>query len=236
MTFKTIKAVRGIPQVAPVLDALRNKKAFICGGYARYMASPNTGKKLVKAGDVDIYCEDEATFEELYAHFKDAGLEIRWDNPMAITYLKAPKGNRYHGCPVIQLIKPVEEGAVVAVGNMDHILSNFDFTVIRAGVIEDPETLEVTVMVDEDFEDDEEKKYLRIKNIHCPISSMLRFMKYGRKGYHTRPAQIMKLFVDWDARPLSYRNRLQEIFQEGWEAGELSQEEIDELESLLRID
>lgn len=236
MTFVEIKPVRGLSQIAPVLELLKGKKAFVCGGYARYMGSPNKNKKLVKAYDVDIYCEDEETFEELYAHFKSLKMEIRFDNPMAITYMKIKdKENPYYRCPVIQLIKPVEEGAVVAKGSMRHILESFDFTVVRIGVLQKDDGT-VMLLADENFLADEEKKYLRILNIHCPISSLMRFMKYGRKGYHTRPAQLAKLFRDWDMRGPEYRNRLLELFREGEEAGELTQEEIDELEALLRID
>ena len=233
--FVLIKAVRGIKDIAPILSLLENKNAFVCGGYARYCASPNEGRRLSKAGDLDIYCQDESTFEEIYQHFKSAEMEIRFDTDVALTYKKIKdKNNPYYNCPVVQLIKPINQGAIVASGDMVTILRNFDFTVIRCGIVKGDKEYEV--LVDEDFSKDEAKKVLRIKNIHCPISSLLRFMKYAKKGYNARPSQVAKLFADWDNRPMIYRMRLLELFEEGGQLGELTPQEINELESLLRID
>jgi len=233
--FVYVPCVRGLEQIDSILNLLRGVNAFICGGYARYCVSPNEGRRLVKAGDVDIYCHDEETFDYLYQHFKANELEIRFDTDVALTYKKTKdKDSLYYGCPVIQLIKPIDQGAIVASGDMETILRNFDFTVIRCGIVEMDDGY--YALVDVDFMEDEGKKRLRIKNIHCPISSLLRFMKYGSKGYKARPSQIAKLFADWDARSDDYRVRLMNLFQEGGELGELSPAEIDELESLLRID
>ena len=110
---------------------------------------------------------------------------------------------KLNGYPTLQLIKPVEEGAIVAVGEMEDILNNFDFTVVRCGLISSTE-----IMADIDFLKDEQKHILRIKNIHCPISSMLRCMKYSRKGYCIKPMEVLKLFADWDNRNDEYKERL----------------------------
>lgn len=101
----------------------------------------------------------------------------------------------------------------------------------------------IDVMVDDQFEDDELHGLLRLKNIHCPISSLLRCCKYARKGYFLCPAEALKLFIDWTERGEEYRTRMIELFSES-SKGKVSkdnpdgmtQEEIDELESLLRID
>jgi hypothetical protein len=232
--FGLVHIRRGLKPIQPVLDLLADYPAFICGGYARYCASPNTGTRLVKAGDVDIYSYDEATFEALYAHFKEVGLEIRHENDMAITWLKPKdRNNPYYGCPVLQLIKPVDEGAIKAVGDVEHVLENFDFSVIRCGIVWQDDSY--WVLADADFLRDEEKKFLRIKNIHCPISSLLRFMKYARKGYHTKPGQVAKLFADWESRSDAYKMRLLELFDKS-ELREMTPEQIDELEVLMRID
>ena len=113
--FVVTSIKRGLEVIQPILNLLEGKNAFICGGYARYCASPNEGKRLVKAGDVDIYCYNEDAFEQLYQHFKDVGLEIRFDTDVALTYKKTKdKENPFYGCPVIQLIKPLDQGAIVA--------------------------------------------------------------------------------------------------------------------------
>lgn len=229
--FVLLPVLRGIDEIIHVLLTLEKYDAFVCGGYARYCASPLD--KPIKAGDVDIYCKNMDTFDMLYQHFKYTGLEVRFDSDVAVTYKKAPKNHWYSG-PVIQLIKPIDQGAIVASGEMETILSNFDFSVIRCGIVL-LESGQYMVMADKDFMRDETKKFLRIKNIHCPISSLLRFMKYARKGYDTRPVQLAKLFADWDNRSDAYRERLLELFTNA-EAGDLTKDEIDNLEALLRID
>jgi hypothetical protein len=140
--------------------------------------------------------------------------------------------------PTPQIIKPVIEGKIVSVGTIEEILDNFDFTIVRAAIISPTE-----VMVDDDFENDETHGVLRLKNIHCPISSLLRCCKYARKGYFLRPIQALKLFQDWTQRGPDYQQRIVELFIEsnkGKKSEEnpdgMTQEEIDELETLLRID
>lgn len=140
--------------------------------------------------------------------------------------------------PDPQIIKPVIEGKIVTLGTPEEILMNFDFSVVRAAIINPNE-----VLVDDDFEDDEIHSRLNIKNIHCPITSLLRSCKYSRKGYFLGPAQALKLFIDWNNRGSEYQSRIIDLFTKS-EMGEkskdnpngISQQEIDELEALLRID
>jgi len=91
-------------------------------------------------------------------------------------------------------------------------------------------------MVDSDFPHDEKRRLLRFKNIHCPISSTLRCMKYSRKGYFLKPFEALKLFTDWDNRDDEYRTKLTAFLQKTAEEGGLSRREIDELEAMMRID
>lgn len=90
-------------------------------------------------------------------------------------------------------------------------------------------------LADADFEADEKNTHIQIKNIHCPISSTLRCMKYARKGYFAGPAQVLKLFLDWERRGPEYRDRMIELFRTS-QMGQITQKEIDELEQLLNVD
>lgn len=116
-------------------------------------------------------------------------------------------------------------------GSKEEVLSNFDFTVVRAAILSPN-----TVLVDADFMHDEENKILRLKNIHCPISSTLRCMKYAAKGYWLPPIQALSLFLDWDNRSDDYRRELAEYLAKANGGEGLTQEEIDHLEELMRID
>jgi len=60
-------------------------------------------------------------------------------------------------------------------------------------------------------------------------------MKYARKSYFLAPAQVLKLFLDWNARGPEYQQRMIALFQTS-QMGSITQKEIDELEDLLRVD
>jgi hypothetical protein len=177
-----------------------------------------------------VYCPTEDDFTKARQMFEKEELEIRHENELAITYKLTKKGKFRH-VPGIQLIKPVKEGRVVTMGTMEEILSSFDFTVVRAAI-----TGPHTVLVDADFMHDEEVKILRIKNIHCPVSSTLRCVKYAGKGYWLPLTQVLGLFLDWEGRSDDYRMRLIQFIKRMEAREELTKEEINELEAMMRRD
>jgi len=232
--FEIVPLRRGFNEIIPLWKILNKvisttkKDCFICGGYARYCASPKF--EVVKAGDVDVYSEDELAFNKLKQLLKYKQLKIKVEGDMAITY-ERPKSGDFHYIPPIQVIKPIKIARIVSFGSKEEILSNFDFSVVRAA-IESP----TEVLVDKDFIHDELAKLLRLKNIHCPVSSTLRCLKYATKGYWLRPIETMKLFIDWDNRDDKYRNKLIGFLDKAETGTGLTQEEVDELEALMRID
>lgn len=228
--FVEAPVLRGGMEINDLRVRLRSLEGFICGGYVRWMCSPTQNPK--PASDVDVYAYTEKAFEDIKKHFKGAGLTVRFENENAITYVRpTDTSHRYYSLPPIQLIKPIHEGAMVAVGNMETVIENFDFTVIRAGLLNRD-----TALVDADFEHDEKASILRLKNIHCPISSTLRCMKYATKGYWLPAIQCIRLFVDWDDRDDDYRQKIIEFLEKAEAAGELTQDDIDKFEKLARID
>lgn len=239
MAYKTISLKRGFTEILPFYNMAQECDAIICGGYARYCASPLPTPKVKTAGDCDIFPKTPEATEKVKNKLIEMGYEIRHENHVSMTFKPTEaKKNELAYLPTPQVIKPVIEGKIVAVGTIEEILENFDFTIVRAAIISPTE-----VVVDEDFEDDESHGVLRLKNIHCPVSSLLRCCKYARKGYFLRPAQALKLFIDWNNRGETYQSRIIELFSQsslGKKSEEnpdgMTQEEIDELEALLRID
>jgi len=227
--FQKVPIIRGFTEIEDLVEICEQFNAVICGGYVRYMCSPR--KNPVQAKDVDVFPKSERSFNDLKQHFLEVkGFTVKHENNVSLT-LEAPKGTIWEYCPVIQLIKPVKEGAIVTLGTLEEILENFDFTVVRAGLLSS-----TFALVDEDFLSDEKKMVLRLKNIHCPVSSLLRCMKYGNKGYFLRPMEAMKLFMDWDNRSNEYKSQLVEFFDKSRTEDKWTREEIDQLEVLLRVD
>lgn len=229
-----IPIMRGMFEIEPILDITDRFGGVIVGGYARYCCSTHV---LPRPGrDVDIFpihpepLGSEIIFEALVEEFKSRGLKAEHENQVSITFngAEVPPFDR---CPSIQLIKPISTGTIRTCGTLAEVLSNFDFSVVRVALNRDRKTATAWAS----FLGDEADQLLRILNIVCPISSLLRVVKYSRKGYSMRPREAIKLFLDWDKRSVDYRRRMDELFTRS-DAGDMTQQEIDELEKLLLVD
>lgn len=235
MPYTTIPLLRGFDKIQELFTVVQQHQAYICGGYARYCASPR--KEPFPAGDVDIFPSSMESFEALKTLFGKDGLVITYENDVSITYEQpVDKNHRWADTPVIQLIKPVKKARILTYGNIETVLDNFDFTITRVAIIDAN-----TAMADEDFLADEKKTLLKFKNIHCPISSMFRAIKYTKKGYFLQPIEAVKLFEDWTSRDDTYKgeiigfvNKAHEYEKTGKET--LSQEQIEHFEELMMID
>lgn len=220
---------RGIYEIEPLLNGCDSWGGMIIGGYARFCCS--TAERVVAAQDVDIFPigasneECEHVYKNWFDGLKTLGLEVKHENNVSISWDHKDK-EPFNRCPTIQLIKPIEEGAILTRGSVEEVLGNFDFTIVRVALNKDRRTATAWAS----FQKDEKAKKLRILNIHCPISSLLRVMKYARKGYYMRPIEAMKLFTDWESRPIAYREKIRALFTTG-ELGKLTKQEIDELEN-----
>jgi len=226
---------RGIFEITRLLDLRDKCGGRIIGGYARWCCSERESPH--HAGDVDIFPiveKDGETSGGIFEAWKSVliaeGLKVKHENEVSITYEK-PETGPFIACPTIQLIKPTLEGAIVTEGTVEEVLGNFDFTIVRVALNVD----RLTATAWASFVEDDKKGLLRILNIHCPISSLLRVCKYARKGYYCRPAEAMKLFADWDRRTPEYKGKILELFTKGG-LGEISKQEIEELEKLLHVD
>lgn len=239
MSYVKVPLIRGFTEVRPLFDLCEKYNAVICGGYARYCASPRPTPKVILASDADLFPRSEEVHVKLCDDLQFMGFEIKHENHISVTFKPTKKRRKaLQSIPTPQVIKPIIEGKVVTLGSTEEILNNFDFTIVRAAIISATECL-----VDEDFLLDEERGVLKLRNIHCPISSTLRCCKYSRKGYFLRPTEALKLFLDWNDRGPEYQARITQLFVESAKGkqsadnpGGMTQKEIDELEALLRID
>ena len=228
--FEEVPVLRGADKIKYLWELLETNLPYstlawsFCGGFVRWMCSPR--ETPVPPSDIDIYCTAIHVFDDIEKVLVKNGLSKFQESSIAISLKLKKEGTE----DIIQLIKPINEGKVVSIGEMETIISNFDFTVVRCGLID----LE-TALVDANFLHDEEKLYLRIQNVHCPISSTYRFAKYIKKGYYAPLTEIVKLFLDWDRRSSEYRTGLLATIAKMEEEG-LTKHEIDNLEALMRLD
>jgi len=222
--FMATPVLRGFTEIKKLYEIVKFHKCMICGGYVRYMISQR--KKVHPADDIDIYCPNMDAYNQLAEDLKQLGFEVQMETEVALSFKKR-KEPEWIACPKVQLIKAKNQGAIVATGPIWDILESFDFSVVRCGLYD-----ENTAIADAHFLEDDNSGKVRIKNIHCPISSMARCMKYRVKGFYTSPRESLKLFLDWEQRDDDYRQKISDMLQRD----DLSKEEVDQLEALLRID
>lgn len=231
---------RGFGELERALDFLIERdfaeNVYVCGGYLRWACSPVPDP--VPPGDVDLYCVDEDTYKRLRWHLvRTLQRKRKAENAVSVTFLKEKRvENPFFGLPAVQLIKPLDDGNVKTNGDLFDVLSNFDFSIIRLGAAIGVIKTFRTVSADIDYHEHETKKQIVIKNIHCPISSTYRVIKYTRRGYWVNTPEILKLFSDWDLRDDDYRRQLFNFFDRLDEGNEPTEDEILHIERLLRID
>lgn len=232
-TYIQTPVLRGFSEIALVYELAQRHNFMICGGYARYCASQSATP--IPAGDVDLFPQSDTNHEALIAEIKAIGFEVKHENEISVTFKRLAEHAdvRWTVCPVIQVIKPVLQGAIVTVGPMEEVLNNFDFTIVRAAILNP-----TTVLVDEDFIADDKACKLKLKNIHCPISSTMRCIKYSKKGYWLALSESVKLFLDWNERGPEYQQKLIGLIDamKTPEGEEPNKEDIEELEKLMSID
>ncbi len=198
-----------------------------CGGYVRWMCSPR--REPVPSGDLDIFAVEAGNEEKFVKVLAELGWEVHRTTSNAYT-MKRRDDLPYLTWPKIQIIRAFQSGRTLTYGSLENILTNFDFTVIRIGLLDAEKAL-----ADPSFLDDETHHRLRWRNIHCPISAVLRYSKYSKKGYYAPPGEVLRLFHDWDDQGDDYKVRLNDLFLRS-AAGDMSEKEVNELEELLRID
>jgi hypothetical protein len=231
MAWTKVKVKRGkrpLIKVAKWLkDNFGNPKDFLfCGGYMRWACSPHGN---VNGTDIDIY----VTNPQLEDHIKMVYLEKLPKYKLSETptcYNFNTQGDFGYD---VQIIKPTVIDNFVGTGSLKTIIDNFDFTICRIGIsAKNVLAKKWMATADKDFMDDEKKKVIRIKNIHCPIGNMYRAIKYCKKGYWFSSREMIKLFLDWDQRDESYRIELLELIQ----LENPDENDIWQLERLLRFD
>lgn len=219
--FKTTRVLRGTEPLKLIFDDVSNIGGIFCGGYIRYMISMKENPP--KANDIDIYSQSDEIYKRLTKYFKDLGLKINKESDYSISFRIRYDDKGRISCPpvnldspvndfswnhkrsVIQLIKPVNKGKMICKGDLEEILSNFDFTIVRCGLL----SLE-SALIDPDFHEHDENNILIFKNIHSPVSSIFRIVKYGQKGYRIKPSHLVKMFFDWDERDPEWKSKVKE--------------------------
>lgn len=231
--YEYTKIIRFEKVLNDLFDNFIQDDGFICGGFARICLEEEDDFK--DCSDIDIYCKNIEAFERIKERLLNNLYLEGKQSDVAISFRYA-----FEGKYPIQLIKPLNTGYLhTSDENIQEVLNNFDFTVVRAGIYrvknenliadeKEPKFI-LKALVDKSFFQD--KNRLFIKNIHCPVAEFYRVAKYLRKGFTIKTSEVLKILMDWEQRPQSYKDNLYEKLTKE----DPTQEEIDDLEKLLHV-
>lgn len=186
--------------VVELVFGLTEKEGFIAGGFARYCLSIN--RNPILPNDIDIFCQSEEVYNRILNRFKDndnlkqihvSEIEVKFEYKLKSGFLKEVYN--------IQLIKPTEIMNMVSMGDYKKVLDNFDFTIAKCAI-----TPDMKGFCHPDFYEHDGLNQLTITNIHCPISSLKRAMKYCKRGYSISSQELLKLFEDYEKRDQSWKD------------------------------
>ena len=193
--YRKVRVRRMIDGIDELLNVVADD-GFIMGGFVRWCASPH--KSPVPFYDIDIYSRNRPAYDRILLRARESDVFERWKetpNSAACVWY----GRR------VQFIQPKNQGRMVGYGNLEEILDNFDFTVCKAALLN-----KEYAIVHKDFEEHERNRILVIDYVHCPVGTLIRVLKYVRKGCLIKPLELLKLFHDWDSRPAEYKNLMAE--------------------------
>lgn len=189
--FTTTPILRGYEKIRDLMSAIY-PYAVLCGGYAAYMCADDS-VNLAEPEDIDLFLLEETDFERTCKSLNNLGFVLKTETVMAVTFEK-------DNFPLVQIIKPNSNEKLKTFGQMEEILSCFDFTVTRCGIKD-----EMTAIVDPYFHADMEAKRLRIAFMSNPIAQLMRIQKYAKKGFKASIAEIIHVLVEWDECDKSFK-------------------------------
>ncbi len=198
--------------VIDLVFQLTGGEGFIAGGFARFCVSNN--ESPINPGDIDVFCVSQDVFDRIRAAFRAHPDCVRKSETSIETKFEFRMSTGWHrNAYAIQLIRPVQIFNMVSDGDVNRVLDNFDFTVSKCAILPSGKAV-----AHADFYEHDKANELVITNIHCPISSMKRVIKYCNKGFRIENRELLKLFDDYENRAAEWK----ELVRAGLNADDLN--------------
>lgn len=225
MPFKEI----GITPQVLVLEVYHAIKdhGFIGGGCVRSLHQNSA------ITDIDIFCFAEKNYSIIRDSIVKLGFEEIYSNPMLTKFRRIDVDDELDNnvTKFIEVISPRQERRLLTFGQPEQVISNFDFTICRAALLN-----ATTALVDDCFESDVEDKRLRIRNIVCPLTTTKRIAKYGSYGYKIGVSEAIKLFSHWDSMSFEDRTDLVKMLKAVENHEELTAEQEQIMKAIVYVD
>lgn len=177
-------------QVARLLNVIDTSGAFIAGGYARWLISPNPS---FKADDIDIFTGNTGTFHGVM-EMMEKSFRASWNDSLIYQFYDNSDFDRI--THYMSVIYPLEEeysegyGSTKVKGSQEDILNDFDLYLCEA-VIKDKDT----VLCSRQCWNDIDFNSITFKKLDKPRRALKRAFKYAKKGFGVDDLQLSSLIT-----------------------------------------
>lgn len=196
-----------LPYLYDYLINIAKPYGFLAGGALRSL------ELLEDAKDFDFYAYKAEDRIKLVQAFETSGFTATHYNNNCVSLEK--------GDILVQVIFSF-------VGNIADVIDEFDFTICRIG------TDGVKIYKDKDFDENLEKKLIRIKTVQCPIGAIRRIIKYTKKGFFVTNYNLLKLYENYIGRGAEYHQQLDNLLTKQESGQNLDQNDLNELYAIMR--
>jgi hypothetical protein len=177
--------VRALPE--PVRDLLQNRRVYLAGGFIRHLVAREQGKT-----DIDLFGlgfgeanEVAVNMAVTYANDRGVGMDV-YDTLNAISLIPVENDDEY----------PVQFVHRWPLDTTEKIIEHFDFTICAAVVWWDDLNRTWRSQVHKDFYADLDQQKLGYIGSDEPGGSLLRALKYSRRGYFMRADSVAAIVED----------------------------------------
>ncbi len=190
--YKLVNIQRGITEIRHILGMTQKHGAYICGGYARYVATERLPH--FAPSDVDVYFQDQGGFDTMLAEIGDKYMYESKESAVAITLKHLTPKNDDHTSitPAIQLIKPIDNEVYKTKGDPYKVMEVFDINVCKYCIISPNK-----VIAHREALTGESLNNIVFGDITNPYIAMQRAIKYIHKGYSLDYTELQKIFALW---------------------------------------
>mgnify|MGYP000560094278 CR=1 FL=1 len=184
-----------VEETRSFIKKIYDLRGYIAGGFARFLVSPHSYKKL-PFNDIDIFSWNKRAYTKLNDFLQEEA-SFRFESEFSVTYLmhlSIPSVcEGYREC-VLQLIKPTEWKGRKLWGAPLRVISQFDISVCQVFIAEGESGLpSFTGLATRQFNEDEFSKRITIMNIYDVPQILFRVYKYVKKGYSISSREFGKI-------------------------------------------
>jgi hypothetical protein len=181
----------------PVRDLLQEQRVYLAGGFIRHVVARESGKTDIDLFGLGFDAANEAAVNMTVTYTNDHGIGMDvYDTPNAISLIPSENADEY----------PMQFIYRWPLDCAEKIIEHFDFTVCAAVVWWDSLNQIWKSQIHPHFYADLDEQKLVYTGSDEPAASLLRALKYSRRGYHIYAYDTAQILEDIAAKKREAEN------------------------------